>query len=467
MSPPEVTPVPLLSWRRVFVLMVCWDVTMVLAGLVLAHEVRYYEGLDTPFVHSAPALPMVYIVPMAVVWLVTLRAFGIYERANLVSGIGEYRRIVSAGLVTTLAVIVFAYVRVNPYIARGFLLASLVTVVTLVGCGRFAMRRYIYSQARRGLPLDRVVVVGTNRHAISVAQQLVDSPSSSAAVVGFLSEYMPKGTVVLGARRVLGEPMELARIAERHGVTRALVVESGLSWESLQAMVRLMHSRRAVAISLLPSLFDLHATQMVPHQLGPVLALTPLPARIVGVDAVMKRALDLLLCTFAVLVSAPFMVIMAVASIGSGRGVGLVPERVVGTRGPFTMWNFRGPSWAVERHLARLPNLVFVLRGSMSLLGPRPVALSRAPEYAEAMQFLELAKPGFIGPWWLVGKSRPEGVAEELAYDLHYLRNYSIWYDLHILFQVAQALLGGANGRIGLGASRTAPGSPVQQRSEP
>jgi lipopolysaccharide/colanic/teichoic acid biosynthesis glycosyltransferase len=78
----------------------------------------------------------------------------------------------------------------------------------------------------------------------------------------------------------------------------------------------------------------------------------------------------------------------------------------------------------------------------MSLLGPRPVALSRAAAYEEAMAFLSLAKPGFIGPWWLVGQRRPDDIADELTYDLHYLRNYSVWVDVHILVQVSRHILG-------------------------
>lgn len=240
--------------------------------------------------------------------------------------------------------------------------------------------------------------------------------------------------------------MELQNIAKKYGVTRALVVESGLSWESLQAMVRLMHRREGVAISLLPGLFDLHSTQMVPQQLGPVLTLTPQPARIVGADAVMKRGLDLIVGIMAGVLALPLMALLAGISLARGRGVGLRSERVLGPRGPFNLWIFGGPEWAKRAHLTRLPTLIFVLGGSMSLLGPRPVALHRAEAYAEAMEFLELAKPGFIGPWWLVGKAEPDDIPDELGYDLHYLRNYSVWLDLHILLQVARSLIGGRSG---------------------
>jgi lipopolysaccharide/colanic/teichoic acid biosynthesis glycosyltransferase len=66
---------------------------------------------------------------------------------------------------------------------------------------------------------------------------------------------------------------------------------------------------------------------------------------------------------------------------------------------------------------------------------------------------MEGAKPGFIGPWWLVGQSRPNDVEREVAHDLHYLRNYSIWLDFHILIQVARALVNVGNAPLYAGPS--------------
>ncbi len=441
MRPPELTPGELLPWRRVFALLTLSDVSMVLLGLVLGHELRYVNSLDNLFARGTPVMPMWYLFPLAAVWLVAFRLFGLYERPNLVSGIGEYRRILTAGGVTTLAIIVFAYLREQPTIARGFLLMALVSTVALVSLGRFWVRRYVYAQWRHGRPLDRVIVVGTGRQATAVARQLADSASASMRVLGFVSEYMPKGSVPFGSYKVLGEPLDLEQIATETGATRALVVESGMSWESLQAMVGITRRRGALSINLIPGLFDVHATQMSPLQLGPVLALAPNPARIAGVNAAIKRTLDLAVGIPLVLVALPIVATFSLAAVLSGRGLGLQPERVVGPREHFTMWHLDGPEWARRAHLTRLPNLLLVLLGRMSLLGPRPVLKSRAEAYSGVMANLESAKPGFIGPWWLVDKARPEDIEAELGLDLYYLRNYSVWLDIQILVHVARALV--------------------------
>jgi lipopolysaccharide/colanic/teichoic acid biosynthesis glycosyltransferase len=181
---------------------------------------------------------------------------------------------------------------------------------------------------------------------------------------------------------------------------------------------------------------------MEAHQLGSVLTLDAQPSRIVGVDAALKRGLDILLALLALFVSIPIMAVLTAPRLLRGQGVELEKEEVLGARGPIVVSSFRHPSWAARAHLARLPNLWLVLAGRMSFIGPRPMSMKRAGGHEDLVSVLEGVKPGFIGPWWLVGRERPELLEEELAYDLHYLRNYSIWLDVHVLIQVARHFVG-------------------------
>jgi lipopolysaccharide/colanic/teichoic acid biosynthesis glycosyltransferase len=203
-----------------------------------------------------------------------------------------------------------------------------------------------------------------------------------------------------------------------------------------------MHGRDRLTISLVPGIFDLHSTAMEAHQLGSVLTLDAQPSRIVGVDAALKRGLDIVLGVLAIVVSLPIMAVLSAPRLMRGQALGLETEEVIGARGPIVLSSFRYPAWAARAHLARLPNLWLVLAGRMSFVGPRPMSLAQAAGHEDLVSVLEGVKPGFIGPWWLVGHQRPEQLEEELAYDLHYLRNYSIWLDVHVLIQVARHFAG-------------------------
>lgn len=429
-----------LDWGHVRRLQFLVDSIAVFAGLALAYRLRFavrWAALFTPDVVPTPAA---VVGALAVLWLVCYRVAGLYDRRNCVVGVHEYRLILNCGAFTTLVVVLGAYIRTHPYISRGFLLVGFVCVSSLTMAGRFAIRQWIYRSARGGRVLDRVLLVGTSRHVVSLAAELRRNPTASAVVVGCLSDYLPVGTEIAPGLLVLGEPLQLQEAARRTGATRALVAEAALSWESLQGVVRLMHTDSALQISLLPGLLDLHTTAMVPQQLGSVLTLVPQPARITGSDALLKRSLDLLLCSVAIVVAAPLLVVMAISSLLGGHGTGWENRAFVGRRGEYRLPHLVNPSWARRAHFSRLPSLPAVFTGRMSLLGPRPVAIEEAEIYAPVRDFLESARPGFIGPWWLVGLGRPRRIEDELAYDLHYLRHYSIWLDLHILVQVLRGL---------------------------
>jgi lipopolysaccharide/colanic/teichoic acid biosynthesis glycosyltransferase len=441
MPPPNVTVGKLLSWRRVAVVLLLGDLVAVASGLRVAYEFRFNTtfGILEP---RSPTLPMSLLLAFAGLWLAGLWANGLYRRPNLVSGIGEYRRILTAGMVTTLAIIAVDYLTAVIPLSRGFLMSAALINVFLIGLWRFSLRRVIYQAARGGRHLDTALIVGSNRQAAAVAEELLTSPPASCDVVGFLSDYLPRGSEVIPGLHVLGEPLELQAVATSTGATRALVIESGLSWESLHGLVRQMHGRGRLVVSLVPGIFDLHSTALEAHQLGSVLTLDAQPSRIVGVDAALKRGLDIALSLLALFVSLPIMATLTVARLLRGESLELEKEEVLGAYGPFVLSSFVRPTWAAPAHLARLPNLWLVLAGRMSFVGPRPMPVTQAHGHEDLISVLEGVKPGFIGPWWLVGRGRPLDLEQELAFDLHYLRHYSIWLDVHVLLQVARHFVG-------------------------
>ncbi|HEV3232663.1 MAG TPA: sugar transferase [Candidatus Dormibacteraeota bacterium] len=413
------------------------DLAGVTLGLALAYVARY--GSLAP---GRDGMPLVYLAPLWALWLVALAVLGLHQRRNTVSGIGEYRRILTAGAVVLLAVIVVSYAGTQSLVSRGFLALAFVAVSLLVGLGRFATRRWIYAQARRGRCLDRAVVIGTNRQAVAVARQLEESAPASCQVVGFLTDYGAIGHRVQNGLTVLGEPMQLETLGPELGLTKAIVVQSGISWESLQWLVAWMQRSTGVEFCLVPGLHDLHSTPMSTYQLGGLLTLVPHSARVVGVDAVLKRGLELVVTLPACVVALPAIAVLAVCSRLAGRGWGIAAEEFVDGRGTYRLWRFSDSEFARRYHLARLPSLPLVLSGRVGLLGPRPIPRAQPQHYAKARLFLDSARPGFIGPWWLVGIQRPADLDAELAFDLYYLRHYSIWLDVHILVQAARGVLG-------------------------
>lgn len=436
------SPGRLLKWRRVLMLLLVLDAVLISAGLLVSYWLRFDTTVLGTLVHAQPAPPVWYIAPLTLIWVAAFAAGGLYQRANLVSGIDEYRRIIFGCFLAVLVTFVGNSLGKTTYIPLGFLAASIGFVTVAVAAGRFGIRRLIYRLAARGRFLDRVIVVGTNRQAVAVARQLAQSLPASAQVIGFVSDDRPIGSEVAPGLMVLGEPMELDEVAATLGATKAVVVESGLSWESLRALVRSMHLRRDFGISIIPSLYELHSTALKARHMGPLLTLVPAETRVVGFDAVMKRVFDITLGLAGLLVAAPVSLAMIATSVIAGRRLGMESLSLRGVKGDFRCWRHTYPAWALDAHLSRIPYLLAIVRGHMSVVGPRAVSAAASNGYGDAALIVGAAKPGFIGPWWLVGMHRPTDIEDELAYDLYYLRNYSIWYDLHIVLQAARGLAG-------------------------
>jgi len=433
MSQPEAGR--LIGWSRVR--MVILGADLVALGLALAIA---YGRFEIPFLPDVEPSPPILALLCLVTWITFSWLVGLYRQTEIGSGLGEYQRVFVAGLYSVVAIATFDYFDSAISVSRGFLVLFWVAGIAFVSTGRFLVRGLVGRLAQRGLRLRRVLIVGANPQGVGVARELRENRAASAEVVGFLDDYQPLGSVMAGLP-VLGEPTALYEVAERTGATHAIVIQAALGWESLTFLVATMHRRRQLSVLLAPGLFDVGATPLEATQLGGALLLRPHPSRIVGFEAVAKRALDLAIVIPVLLLTLPLQAVIFSALLLSGRRPLLIFRRVLGRGGrPLTLPGFSGGRIR-QAHLSRLPSLWLVLVGAMSLIGPRPIARTELPQYERWYDILSALKPGFIGPWWLAGQRRPIEIEQEVVADLTYARSYRVWMDFQILCQVLMALV--------------------------
>jgi lipopolysaccharide/colanic/teichoic acid biosynthesis glycosyltransferase len=420
------------------VILVVGDLVAITAGVALARELRFLVPDLDSLVSPRPSVPSAFVLILAALWMGSVVSWQLYQRDFCVAGIEEYRRAVAAGFSAIGAAIALAYAIVLP-LSRGYLVLALGFGILAVCANRFLVRRLIYLLARRGHRLDRVLVVGASREGVALAAQLQGSPSASAEVVGFLDEYRPVGHLLNETFRILGEPLDLWPTATQLQVTKAILIPSALTWESLQVLIPNVRRRSPLTVMFAPGLHDLN-TQVEARQLGPVLLAVPRPQEIVGVGAMQKRALDLLVATIVLALSLPFLVaICGWLWVRTGRWP-VRGRQVVGRAGQrFSVLEIGGSPRLSRARLARLPSLIAVLTGKLSLVGPRPLSLDELTRYQQWTELLLSVRPGFIGPWW---ETPPVTPAEEIQLDLRYLQTYSPWSDLQILWHAAGRMLG-------------------------
>ena len=449
-----------LSWTPVGLVLTLFDFVALVLALEIAYVARY--SLEWKLSGDASGFDPLVAVMCLVVTLLIYRVFDLYSMQLVGSGLNEYRAIVVNTTFAFAAIVVFSYIDQNIRISRAFLLMFWLSAVFLVGTDRFLARRVVrrWSALRGGL--RRVLVVGANEQGIQIANELASNPAACSVVLGFLSEYRPVGDSASGQLKILGEPMELYDVAKREKATHAVVVESSLSWESLRFIVRSMHASRTPQVLLAPGLFDVAATPLQPTQLGRALLLAPRATRIIGFEALFKRVLDLGVSVPTFVLTLPIQLAIWVYLRFAGVGRPIVAVRCSGSRGQiFHVWQFAGGRRLQASHLNRLPSLWQVVRGQMSLVGPRPAALDDAGPYHRWRDVLTPLKPGFIGPWWLSGQGRPTELQAEIEADLNYARRYSIWLDLRILIAVGWVLLAGSRRRAKSPSKQTQIGSPI------
>jgi lipopolysaccharide/colanic/teichoic acid biosynthesis glycosyltransferase len=442
--------------RLLISLLLLSDALAIFAALIGAFYVRY--NLDwLQLVERLEPITVRYqiIIPLAIpLWLVIFAVNRLYDKRFLLIGLEEYRRAIVACSMGILVLIVLSYAEPNVSISRSWLAFSWAFSILLVGIMRFLVRRLIKILRARGHFLSRAIIVGANEQAKAIVRQLQPATESGVQVIGFVDDFLPRDTRVLGDLRVLARPAALAQLAAKYGATEAIVVQGAVAWESfMEIITRSASSLNGLDIKLSLGFYELMATGVRVSNDGfvPLLALEK--NRITGLDAQMKNLLDYSVSLAALVLVSPILLLAALAVKISSPGPIFEHFQNLGAgQKPYTTWKFRTRRDETHDHafgralyrsgIDKLPQFWSVLHGDMSLVGPRPIPVARADIYQEWLPTLLSVKPGLTGPW-VVGGADAATLDAEIRLDLYYIRSWTIWLDLQIILQTGRRLFRG------------------------
>jgi exopolysaccharide biosynthesis polyprenyl glycosylphosphotransferase len=467
-----------LAWRALTAGLILADAAAVGVAFALAYLIRFRAGLpllETPE-HTLAfySWVTVWAVP---VWLVIFGLYGLYDRHHLFAGFGEYTRVVNASTIGLLFVVWMSFIDVTLLISRGWLLMTWLFSFLLVCASRFAIRRLLRQLRQRGLFVTSAVIVGTNEEARALAEQLGADAGSGARLIGLVDTASGPTVANESGLPILGDLSDLRTIVDAGQVGEIIVAPTALSRNELLELYRLFGHDRAVELRFSSGLFEILTTGIRVKETSSVPLVTPQRVRITGVDALLKAALDYAVALTALTALGALLFVIALLVKLDSDGPILHRRRVLGRSGkPFDAFKFRTMVVDADRVLERdpelkaafekgyklkrdprvtrvgaflrrtsldeLPQLLNVLRGEMSLVGPRMIAPDEAARYGKWQLNLLTVKPGITGPWQVRGRS-------DIAYDerirlsMHYIRNYSIWLDLEILLRTLPAVVHG------------------------
>jgi exopolysaccharide biosynthesis polyprenyl glycosylphosphotransferase len=404
------------------------------------------------------ALPLIVGPWLACCWL-----FGIYRGPRMRTPIDETQalfRSVALGLLVVSAISFFVK---ELDFGRFVVLASAGFNLIGQGASRIAFHRLEQRLRRSGRHDVPALILGTGVAAIRLLQKLQDHPETGYRVVGFLDEAPDPETKDVAGYPLLGELEDTRDVVAEHGVEEVFVALPGLGHSRLLSLV-LDCEGLGVTFRVATHLFEV-LTAGTPVDLIDDVPLVRLGReRTSPLYEPVKRVFDVVAAALALLGAAPVMAWVALRVRATSPGPALFVQTRVGRGGvPFRLYKFRtmglhsDPSapapaqasdprvtpygrWLRATSLDELPQLWNVLKGEMSLVGPRPEMPFIVESYDDWQRHRLDVKPGITGLWQILGR-KDLPMHENLQYDFYYIRNRSLALDASILVRTIGVVL--------------------------
>jgi exopolysaccharide biosynthesis polyprenyl glycosylphosphotransferase len=466
-------------WILFRVILLVLDLFMVLFAGWLAFFVRFELTLPFFRLEVVPSRPFYEGVSAILSLLIPIvfAAQGLYSRPNLLGGTHEYSLVLRGVTICLFMVVVVGFFERALITARGWLLLTWFFVFLFVAIGRFLMRRLVYFLRRHGLFMTPTLIVGANSEGLSLAHQLSGWPTSGLQVVGFVDEKLPSGTR-LNNHSVLGSVADLETIIQQYNVKEMILATSAISSrERILEIFKRYGVADNVNIRLSSGLYEIITTGLTVREFASVPLVRVNRARLTGVDQVFKMLMDYALTLPAVILLLPFLGVIALLIRLDSPGPILHRRRVMGVNGrQFDAFKFRTMHTNGNELLAARPDLqaelaknhklkhdprvtrigailrrtsldevlqlINVLRGEMSLVGPRMISPEEVEKYNQWGINLLTIRPGITGLWQVSGRSNIT-YEQRVQLDMYYIRNWSVWLDLQLLWQTIPAVIRG------------------------
>jgi Undecaprenyl-phosphate glucose phosphotransferase len=435
------------------------DLLLIAACWVVAYTVRFHV-LPAPPKGTPPfAEYALQLVPILVVWGVAFRAFDLYRPNRLGSHVSEWLDVAKA---STLGVLVL--VAIMTFVFREYSYSRLVIVlfwaesIVAVSFSRAVFRELLRFARRHGFNQRYAIVVGGGEPAAEVLRVLRRRPDVGIRVLGMLSDKREVSDNV----RWLGGIEDVRAVLDRQQVDIVFIALPHADYSRITAVLHGIGDD-PVAIHLVPDVFGLASLRGGVEEFETVPFIHLRESPLYGWNRVLKRAFDLVGGAAALILAAPVMLAIVVALKLMSPGPVLYRQERMGVDGRrFRMLKFRtmrvdaeaqtGPVWATPDDprrtwlggllrrwsLDELPQLLNVLRGEMSLVGPRPERPSFVEEFRRRVPGYMLrhkVKAGITGWAQINGWRGNTSIERRIECDLYYIERWSLAFDLLILIQ--------------------------------
>ena len=430
--------------------------------IILAFYAAYWLRRVTEYPRPLKPQPFGYYGGMLLIHVVTLLAtFFVYRAYRFKPGLSHIDRsysimaAASFGTVASIAVTSFLYKNELDY-PRAMIVYAWILSIVFVMTGRL-LTDYFHARHRRAKP-TRVLIIGSGDVGRMILQKINQSPGLGYQPVGFVDDT--SGRKQVAGLPVLGNSSQVGFLIRKHAAQEVIIALPEASHEKALDLISQCEREKAT-VRVFPDVFQIIASEISIDELNGLPLLTVHDVALRGWRLTVKRGMDTVVTALGLILLSPFMLLTALLiKLDSPGPVFFSQERMGLDARPFQIIKFRsmradaeketGPVWTkpddprrtrlgtfIRRHsIDELPQLINVLMGDMSLVGPRPERPVFVEQFRQSVpRYMERhkEKAGMTGWAQINGLRGDTSIVERTKYDLWYIENWSLLLDLKIL----------------------------------
>lgn len=447
----------------------CFVATAILVAYWLRFVSGWFEGVALHKGGTPPLADYFRLIPlMAVIWFLTLRALKLYH-LDISASVAVFWHLCKAALIALLATLgaLFFIYHHDAYSRWVMLLATGLSLMWLF-LGRIALHRFRQAIYAQGVGVNRLAIVGYDARFQKFIDTLCDREDSGYQIVGIIGTV---GGPSPSQYHHLGQTAEVLSLVQKHQLDILFIASPTVPNKTILQILRDCEGV-PVQINMLPELSEciIGGTGIKTVAGMPVLQLRDTPMQ--GMQGIVKRAIDIVFSAAALLVLGPLMLAIAVVIRLTSPGKAIFRQERIGRAGKrFQIYKFRsmradaeenvGHVWAkpddarqtsLGKFLRRwsldeLPQFLNVLKGDMSLVGPRPEMSGLIPTFSECIPHYlarQRVKAGMTGWAQVNGLRGNTSLEERISYDRYYIENWSLGLDIKIILKTLWAIKKGA-----------------------
>ncbi len=456
------------------------DAVLINVAFALAYYVRYslqwLRAVDpannVPYTAFLP-----FILALTMLLLIVFRQKRFYRPKRRLSALDELSTIFDGTTTGIVIMIVLVFVYRPTFYSRIIFLYAGLFIVLLLGAGRVLKIAALNRWRKQGIGVARLLIVGAGEMARTLMRAVVANPELGYQIVGFVDDDSFKGQTDIGRFEALGPVDNLSTLLQDKDIDEVIIT---LPWQYHRKIMSIttICEREQIRARIVPDMFQMTLARMDIAEVAGIPMIGTKHSAISGFDSMLKRAIDFTVALLGLIALSPLMALIALAIKLESPGPALFKQERVGKNGKhFGIYKFRsmvadaeqqkagleqlneadGPLFKIKDDprrtgvgrllrkfsLDELPQLYNVLRGDMSLVGPRPNIPAEVERYQAWHKRRLDVVPGITGLWAVSGRS--DLTFDEMTLlDIYYIENWSPAMDLKITLRTIPKVITGA-----------------------